>query len=76
MRTENVPPAGSEASFGERLLTAAEVAEILSVPERWIRDASREGRIPSVRLGRYVRFRRESILLWVSAHEAGAGDRR
>ncbi len=59
----------------DRLLTASEVAEMLAVPERWIRDASREGRIPCVRLGRYVRFRRETVLAWIESREVVDGRR-
>lgn len=55
--------------MNDRLLTAAEVAELLAVPERWVRDASREGRIPHVPLGRYVRFRRETVLAWIEDQE-------
>jgi hypothetical protein len=33
----------------ERLLTAAEVAERLSVPESWVRAETRAGRIPHFR---------------------------
>lgn len=53
----------------DRLLTAAEVAELLAVPERWVRDHAREGDVPSVRLGRYVRFRREAVVEWVEESE-------
>jgi len=50
----------------DRLLTAGEVAKLLSVPERWVKDAACDGRIPCVRLGRYVRFDREDVLSWVA----------
>jgi excisionase family DNA binding protein len=60
----------------DRLLTAAEVAEILSVPERWVRDASREGRIPTVKLGRYRRFRREAVLAWIGEREVEGRGRK
>src|ERR1035437_4820818 len=39
------------------LLTAGELAQRLSLPESWVRTEERAGRIPSVRLGKYVRFR-------------------
>jgi excisionase family DNA binding protein len=45
----------------ERLLTAAEMAERLSVPESWIRTEERARRIPGVRVGRYVRFRASEV---------------
>jgi excisionase family DNA binding protein len=55
----------------DRLLTAGEVAELLSVTERWVREHTRSGLVPSVRLGRYVRYRRESVLAWIEEQEQG-----
>ena len=46
-RASNVP---------DRLLDAAELAERLHVPTSWVREQARQGAIPCVRLGRYVRF--------------------
>jgi excisionase family DNA binding protein len=54
----------------ERLVDANEVARLLRVPERWVREQTRFGRIPNVRLGRYRRYRLGAILAWV---EAGGG---
>jgi excisionase family DNA binding protein len=51
----------------DRLLTAGEVAELLSVPVSWVRESSRSGAIPCVRLGRYVRFDRAAVLEWVAS---------
>ena len=53
------------------LLTAAEVAELLGVPKSWVYEQSRRGRIPTVTLGRYRRYRREAIERWVAELEAG-----
>lgn len=55
----------------DRLLTAGEVAEMLSVPERWVREHTRGGLIPCVALGRYRRYRREAVLEWITAQEQG-----
>jgi excisionase family DNA binding protein len=55
----------------DRLLNASEVAEMLAVPERWVREHTRGGLVPHVRLGRYVRYRREAVLEWVSEQEDG-----
>ena len=44
-----------------QLLTAPEVAKILSVPESWVREQARLGVLPSVRLGHYVRFRSDEV---------------
>jgi excisionase family DNA binding protein len=55
----------------DRLLTAAEVAEVLAVPERWVREHTRSGLIPHVRLGRYVRYRSDAVLSWIGEQERG-----
>ena len=47
------------APEGRILLTAEEVAEILRVPKSWI--YSHLDQLPTVRLGRYVRFKRSEI---------------
>jgi excisionase family DNA binding protein len=52
-----------------RLLTAAQVAEMLAVTESWVWAHARSGDVPSVRLGRYVRFRRSSVLAWIEQRE-------
>lgn len=54
-----------------RLLDAREVAELLGVPPGWVYRESRAGRIPTVRLGRYVRYRRESVERWLAEREVG-----
>ncbi len=59
--------------MGDRLLEAKEVAELLNVPERWVRDATRDERLPCVRLGRYRRYSREDVLRWVEAQKVGGG---
>jgi excisionase family DNA binding protein len=56
----------------DRLLTAAEIAELLAVPESWVREHTRNGSLPRVQLGRYVRYRREAVLAWLEAQEAPA----
>jgi len=56
----------------ERLLTAPDVAELLSVPVSWVREHTRSGRIPHIQLGRYVRYREEALVSWVAAQEASA----
>ena len=55
----------------ERLLTAKEVAELLSVPESWVREATRAGRLPYVALGRYRRYEREAIKDWLAEKRQG-----
>ena len=49
------------APESEKLLTAGELAARLNLPESWVRTEERAGRIPSIRLGKYVRFRLRDI---------------
>lgn len=57
--------------MSERLLTAAEIAELLAVPVSWVREQSRTGDIPHVRLGRYVRFDEQAVIDWLTEQRAG-----
>ena len=52
-----------------RLLNAADVAQLLGVPTSWVYEQSRSGRIPTVTLGRYRRYRRGAIEQWLEALE-------
>ena len=55
---------------GERsLLTAKDVANLLGVPCSWVYQESRAGRIPTVTLGRYRRYRPEAIEAWLEELE-------
>lgn len=56
---------------GDRLLDAHEAAEILNVKVSWVREATRDGRLPCVALGRYRRYRREKLLEWIERQERG-----
>ena len=44
-----------------RLLSAKQVAGLWNVPETWVRDQARAGKLPSVQLGRYVRFKMSDL---------------
>lgn len=60
----------------DRLLHAEEVAELLNVPSRWVRDHTRSGLIPHIKLGRYVRYRREAVVAWIGEQEEGGASWR
>ena len=55
----------------EQLLTAREVAELLAVPESWVREATREHKLPFLALGRYRRYQRAAIQAWLSQQRHG-----
>jgi excisionase family DNA binding protein len=62
--------ASGAAGRNGRLLTARQVANLLGVPTTWVYEQSRRGRIPTVTLGRYRRYREEAIAEWVEQQEA------
>ena len=53
--------------MNDRLLTAAEVADLLAVPVSWVRESTRSGAMPVVELGRYRRYRRDEVTAWLEA---------
>jgi excisionase family DNA binding protein len=57
--------------MSDRLLIASEVADLLAVKESWVREATRDGRLPHLRLGRYRRYRRKDIERWLSEQQSG-----
>jgi excisionase family DNA binding protein len=55
--------------MSQSLLTASDVANMLGVPTSWVYEQSRRGRIPTVTLGRYRRYRQEAIEEWIQRLE-------
>jgi excisionase family DNA binding protein len=53
----------------DRLLTAAEIAELLGVKESWVREATRQGELPHVKLGRYRRYVRADLEAFIEAQK-------
>ena len=50
----------------EPLLTADEAAKHLRIHVKTLQRLAREGRLPSVRMGKYWRFRLSTLDRWVS----------
>lgn len=57
------------------LLDAPGLAELLRLPESWIRAEARAERIPHVRLGRYVRFDPAEVERWLEGRRRGPRER-
>ena len=53
------------------LLDADQAGHMLNVPASWVRAEARAGRVPHVRLGRYVRFDPAELTAWWRARAAG-----
>lgn len=62
-------PDETEFEPAAQLLDAGDVAEMLGVSREWVYEQSRRGRIPTVTLGRYRRYRRSSVDAWVAQLE-------
>ncbi len=60
---------GGGSALSDTLLTAEEVAALLQVTCAWVYAETRRHRIPHLRLGRYVRYRREALELWMNQVE-------
>ncbi len=56
---------------GLEYMTADELARRLRVSTAWVYTETRAGRIPHLRLGRYVRYRRSAIAAWERDRERG-----
>lgn len=57
------------------LLDAEQVAAMLGMTSAWVYEQSRKGRIPTITLGRYRRYRRAAIEDWLLSMEHGNGGR-
>ncbi len=55
--------AANQNGHGEsKLLTPEELADRLNVPLSWVYEQSRQGNIPTHRIGRYIRFDLHEVL--------------
>lgn len=54
----------------ETFLNVSQVAERLGVPVSWVYSACESGRIPSYRLGKYVRIDSKEFEAWLRAQRA------
>ena len=49
-----------------KLLTAGQVAEILQISKARVYEDARRGIIPSVRIGRLIRFSQQALADWIA----------
>ncbi len=63
-RTNSTGPSSASHSR-PRLLTAQEAAEWLAIRESTLRDLARRGIVPSVKIGRLVRFVEGDLVAYV-----------
>jgi excisionase family DNA binding protein len=53
-----------------RLMTISEAAEVLNVPEGWLRKKVSAGAVPFTRLGKHVRFSHDHLDRLIASGEA------
>ncbi len=59
-------------SLSEPLLDCAAAAALLNVRVSWVRDATRLGQLPCLRVGRHLRFTRPMLEEWLAEQVTGA----
>ena len=64
----NSPSTTSTDTGKDPLLSKAEAAAILGVKERWITHSVAERRLPYVKVGRLVRFRRSDLDAYIASN--------
>lgn len=62
VREEIQAAAGSNGHKESELLTPEQLAEKLKLPLSWVYEQSRQKKIPTHRLGRYIRFDLHEVL--------------
>lgn len=53
-----------------KMLSAREVAAILSVPERTIREKWRDWELPAYRIGKHLRWKEREVYAWIDRNAA------
>lgn len=71
-RTARAEELNEELGDGLEYMTADELARRLRVSTAWVYTETRAGRIPHIRLRRYVRYRRSTVALWLREREGCA----
>lgn len=59
------PNPSNAADPSGRLIDVRELAQILNVPVSWLYERTRKGAIPSIRIGKYVRFDLREVMVFL-----------
>jgi excisionase family DNA binding protein len=68
---EELKGATANNTHSPTLLSAEEAANRWNVPRTWISEMARQGKLPSVKLGHYVRFRPEDLEEFIRRNRTG-----
>lgn len=59
----------NEPGDQNELLTAKQLSEHLKVPITWVYEQSRSNKLPTVHVGRYVRFDLQAVLAYLASQK-------
>jgi len=69
-RRRRAHPGTGTLGGSNRLLSAQDVARMLAVPERTVRDKWRAWGLPAYRIGKHLRWRERDVLAWINRQAA------
>jgi excisionase family DNA binding protein len=58
----------------ERFVTAEELSRVLNVPITWVWSRARQGKIPFLRVGKYMRFDQAEVIEFLKSDPDGSKD--
>jgi len=67
---KGVRPRAGTLGGSNKMLSAREVAAILSVPERTVREKWRDWELPAYRIGKHLRWKEREVHAWIDRHAA------
>ena len=67
MKTKSASGAAVRGGESETLLTIEQVAAMLAVQESWVYRQVKERRLPFLKVGKYVRFRRADVSKFIES---------
>ena len=67
---KGVRPRTGTLGGSNRMLSAREVAAILSVPERTVREKWRDWELSAYRIGKHLRWKEREVNAWIDRHAA------
>ena len=65
-KESGMPDENERVSLSKPLLDCEDAAELLKVRVSWVRDATRLGHLPCLRVGRHLRFTRAMLEEWLA----------
>ena len=68
--TSNPRPPKGTLGGSNRMLSSRDVAAILAIPERTVRDKWKEWGLPAYRIGKHLRWRERDVYAWIDRQAA------